>query len=85
MAKNKFLIEQMKRVQKNINNITPEVYAGIALALHRKHGWGLKRINRLFNESQEIWTECVQNGINMTEMCLNETGIDIKGKVNEEV
>lgn len=84
MAKNNFLIEQMKRVQKNINNITPEVYAGIALALHRKYGWGFKRINALFCESQDIWTECVQTGVNMTKICFDETGIDVRAKVNEK-
>lgn len=84
MAKNNFLIEQMKRVQKTINNTTPEIYAGVALALHRKCGWGYKRINDLFNESQEIWAECVQSDINMIDMCLNETGIDVQRKVHEK-
>lgn len=84
MAKNNFLIEQMKRVQKVINNTTPEVYAGVALALHRKCGWGYKRINDLFNESQEIWAECNQSDINMIDMCLNETGIDVQRKVHEK-
>ncbi len=75
MAKNNFLIEQMKRVQKNINNITPEVYAGIALALHREYGWGVKRINKLFNESQDIWEKCIETNSNIIEMCEKETGI----------
>ena len=81
MAKNNFLIEQMKRVQKTINNTTPEIYAGVALALRRKYGWGYKRINDLFNESQKIWAECVDWDKNMIEMCLEETGIDVQRKV----
>ena len=55
MAKNYAFIEQMKaaaKLKKQINKITPEVYAGIALALHRKQKWGYKRINELFMESQ---------------------------------
>lgn len=84
MAKNKAFIEQMKRLQRNINNITPEIYAGIALALHRKHGWGYKRINDLFCESQEIWNECVASSKNMMQMCLEETGIDVERKVEEK-
>lgn len=84
MAKNNFLIEQMKRVQKTINNTTPEIYAGVALALRRKYGWGHKRINDLFCESQEIWTECVQSDINMIQMCFEETGIDVQRKVLEK-
>lgn len=84
MAKNNRLINQYKEMYRQIQNITPEVYAGIALALHRKCGWGFKRINDLFNESKEIWNECVQTGINMPKMCLEETGIDVQRKVNEK-
>lgn len=83
MAKNNQLINQYKQLSSSIGNITPQVYAGIALALKRKHGWGYKRINDLFLESQEIWNECVQKEINMREMCLNETGIDVVQKVEE--
>ena len=84
MPKNNVLIEQMKRVKKNIDKITPEIYAGIALALYRKHGWGYKRINDLFMESQHIWNECVENGTDMAEMCLNETGIDVRQNLNDK-
>lgn len=78
MAKNNILIEQYKTMYKKIQQITPEVYAGIALALHRKYGWGYKRINDLFLESQTIWNECVNSGINMVEMCEEETGIEVR-------
>lgn len=84
MAKNKHLIDQMKRVQKNINNITPAVYAGIALALYRKYGWRFKRINDLFAESQVIWRECVEKDVDMISMCLEETGIDVQMKVRDK-
>ena len=80
MAKNNILIEQYKTMYKKIQQITPEVYAGIALALHRKYGWGYKRINDLFSESQTIWNECVNSGINMVEMCEEETGIEIRNE-----
>ena len=78
MAKNNILIEQYKTMYKKIQQITPEVYAGIALALHRKYGWGYKRINDLFSESQTIWNECVNSNINMVEMCERETGIELR-------
>ena len=78
MAKNNILIEQYKTMYKKIQQITPEVYAGIALALHRKYGWGYRRINDLFLESQNIWNECVNSGINMVEMCEEETGIEVR-------
>ena len=65
-----------------IQQITPQVYAGIALALHRKCGWGYKRINDLFGESQEIWEECVHKNIDMVKMCEDETGIDVQARAN---
>jgi hypothetical protein len=84
MAKNRLLIEQEKRLRKNISELTPAIYAGIALALHRKHRWGFKRINDLFVESQIIWNECVELDINMRDLCFNETGIDVQKKVEEK-
>ena len=80
MAKNNRLINQYKLMYRKIQEITPEVYASVALALHRRHGWGFKRINDLFNESQEIWEECVQCDLNMVELCSRETGIDVVNK-----
>ena len=78
MGKNNNLINKYKILYKKINQITPEVYAGIALALHRKCGWGYKRINDLFSESQIIWNECINSDINMLEMCEKETGIELR-------
>ena len=78
MGKNNNLINKYKLLYKKIDQITPEVYAGIALALHRKCGWGYKRINDLFVESQTIWDECINSDINMMEMCEKETGIELR-------
>ena len=78
MGKNNNLINKYKMLYKKIEQITPEVYAGIALALHRKCGWGYKRINDLFVESQTIWDECINSDINMLEMCEKETGIELR-------
>lgn len=66
-----------------INQITPQVYAGIALALHRVFNWDYEQINDLFVASQEIWEECVNGNINMIKMCEDETGIDVQRKVEE--
>lgn len=78
MGKNNNLINKYKMLYKKIEQITPEVYAGIALTLHRKYGWGYKRINDLFEESQIIWNECINSDINMLEMCEKETGIELR-------
>ena len=83
MAKNNDLINRYKLMYQKIQQITPQVYAGIALALHRKYGWEYEDINDLFCESQDIWRECVDRDINMIQMCEEETGIDVQARTNE--
>lgn len=82
---NKRLVNQYKAMYKQINQITPQVYAGIALALHRKHGWGYNRINDLFAESQIIWQECVDSEVDMFKMCEEETGIEVLRRTTERM
>lgn len=77
MGKNNKLIEKYKFVYQQIKHITPRVYAAIAIAMYRR-GYSFEEIEELFAESQEIWTECVENDVNMLEMCKNETGIDVE-------
>lgn len=81
MAKNNKLINSMLEIaRRNRQNqivtasedVTPMVYAGIALALHRECGWGFKRINHIFAESQRLWEELDGN---MIDICEQETGI----------
>lgn len=68
-----------KEYQKKVNNLTPEIYAAIAIALHTKCGWGYKRINNLFQLSEKIWDECIAQEIDMVTKCENEIGIILKG------
>lgn len=83
MAKNNQLIKMMALIERKSQEIIPEVYASVALALHRKYGWGYKRINDLFSETQSIWEECVQSDLNMRQICEAETGIEVTRVVNE--
>ena len=85
MAKNNQLIKMMALIERKSQEITPDLYASIALALHRKYGWGYKRINELFIESHSIWEECVQSDLNMRQMCEAETGIEVVGVVNKKL
>lgn len=78
MGKNNSLINRYKLMYQKIQQITPEVYSAIAISLHRKYGWGYKRINDLFCESQKVWDDCIKSDMNMVEMCLEETGIDVQ-------
>ena len=85
MAKNNKLINSMKETARrnradNIkyaaNIITPFFYAALALAL-KERGWGYKRINDLFVESEKIWAAYVENydERTMVEVCEEKTGI----------
>ena len=83
--KNNALINHYKRLEKQIANITPQVYAGIALALSRKYGWEYEQINEIFAGSQAIWNECVDSGVDMIAMCAEETGIECTSSVNSVI
>jgi hypothetical protein len=85
VAKNNQLIKMAALIDRKSKEITTEVYAGIALALHRRYGWGYKRINDLFAESQIIWQECVDSEVDMIKMCEEETGIEVLRRTTERM
>lgn len=93
MKKNKNLIDQINKmanrkrsenIEKAANDILPQIYASLAIALHKTHGFGYVRINRIFVESQKIWTEFVGRGKEMIDLCEKETGIKVIYKDPEE-
>ena len=66
MGKNNRLINQLNaiasrnrqlHVEEASDKIVPQIYAAMAIALHRTYGFGYERINRAFLESQYIWEE----------------------------
>lgn len=84
MARNNAALAAFNQLQRQIKHITPQVYAGIALALHREFGWGFVRINRLFQASQAIWMECNDRDIDMVDMCAQEIGIELRHEMEPE-
>lgn len=87
MSKNNRLINSMKRMaeknrQENIakasSEMVPQIYAAIAIALHRTYGFGYKRINDVFYESQRIWENFPGTAEEMISQCEKETGIVIR-------
>lgn len=98
MPKNDKLINSLRLIaaKNRENNViaaseqdTPAIYAAIAIALHRllliEEENKIDAINTIFAESQEIWIDSVERGMDMVQRCLDETGIDIRGgKENEE-
>lgn len=84
MGKNNNLINAMrdmakrneaKNVAKASDQIVPQVYAALAIALHQEFGWGYNRINRAFKASQEVWENFSGDGDAMLALCERETGI----------
>lgn len=93
MGKNNRLINSMKQIaeRNRAENVArasdamvPQIYAALALALHRECGWGYVRINRLFVASQHIWESFNGTGDEMISLCEKETGITIIGKNSDE-
>lgn len=64
MGKNNKLINSLNEIARRnrsqnvataADQMVPQIYAAIAIALHRTYGFGYKRINDIFVESQHIW------------------------------
>ena len=59
------------------DQMVPQIYAAIAIALHRTYGFGYKRINDVFVESQHIWESYAGDGAGMVKKCEEETGVTV--------
>ena len=78
MAKNKNLIEQYKYLYRKASDITPSVYASIAIPLVENYGWNGDEVENLFQMSQDIWQDNATDRMTMIETCLELTGIDLR-------
>lgn len=73
-------IEKAEReLDKELNIQTPLIYGSAAIALRRFWGWGTKRIQKVFDQTQDIWEECSStNAKSMIQMLDEQTGIDLR-------
>ena len=78
MAKNKNLIEQYKYLYRKASDITPSLYASIAIPLVENYGWNGDEVENLFQMSQDIWQDNATDRMTMIEKCLELTGIDLR-------
>lgn len=96
MAKNNRLINSLAEVarrnrEQNVRAAsekdTPQIYSALAIAL-----WNMldlpedekaDAIEQIFAESQEIWIDCVNKGKDIEQLCLEKTGISIRGNSDE--
>lgn len=88
MGKNDKLINAMAELARKNRNahiqgaaerITPQFYAVMAVVLHRRCGFGQKRLNDIFTDCKQLWEEYEGRGPELTELCENETGIKFVG------
>ena len=77
-------IEQLKRLQAEIKNVTPAVYSAIAIGLVEEYNWTPDKVRDLFEYTQSLWSECTKKDISMREWCLELTGIEMKAFVAEK-
>lgn len=87
MKKNKWLIEQYKQIeiQKKAlhdatNNNLPELYSCICKVLMDKHGWDAEQVAELFEETEDVWNELVENDSiqGMINWCEQTTGVSLR-------
>ena len=72
--------KQDENVGKAEDQMVPQIYAAMALALYRTCGFDYEQINAIFLESQHIWEDFVGVGDEMIELCEKETGISVVGR-----
>lgn len=76
--------KQAENIGKAADQMVPQIYAAMAIALHRLYGFGYERINRAFKESQDIWEEFDGYIDEMAELCEKETGVTVIFKKPED-
>lgn len=67
--------------QRKVIEITPTIYASFILALHRRCGMEYDDLVEILSETQTIWHESFDNNVDVTQMCYDETDIDIMSSV----
>lgn len=77
-------INMLKMVQQEIKNVTPSVYAAIAIGLVEEFGWDENQVHDLFTYTQSLWSACAEKNISMRQWCLDLTGIEVQGFVAEK-
>lgn len=68
-------------LQKEMVTQVEIVYGAAALALHREHGWGAKRIINLLDDTRQSWNRCAKDpDMSMLRLLEEETGIEIRAR-----
>ena len=84
MKNNRGKVDMLRRLQQEINNVTPNVYSAIAIGLVEEFGFTAEKVNDLFVYTQSLWAECAKKNISMRQWCEELTGISVVGFVAEK-
>lgn len=84
MKNNRGKVDMLRRIQQEINNVTPSVYSAIAIGLVEEFGWTADQVNDLFVYTQGLWASCAEKNISMVKWAEELTGISVVGFVAEK-
>ena len=84
MKNNRGKVDMLRRLQQEINNVTPNVYSAIAIGLVEEYNFTAEDVNNLFVYTQSLWAECAKKNISMRQWCLELTNIDVQPFVSEK-
>lgn len=70
-------IYQERRWKAHIREMVPKIYAGFALSLKRRYGFGFDRIVTVLSDTQKYWQTDGKNGFDILKACREECGIDL--------
>ena len=73
MGKNNSLINRERAHARQVKELVPKFYASVAIALHRRYGFGPKRIQAVMADMSELWEN--HKGSELLQMCSDETGV----------
>lgn len=83
MNRNQRLEQAVQRLhQQQVDKQLTQIYAALAIALfdmlpESTHEERQECIQEVFVRSQNIWHEAVESGVDVRQMCIERTGIDV--------
>jgi hypothetical protein len=84
MKNNRGKVDMLRRLQQEINNVTPNVYSAIAIGLVEEYNFTAEDVNNLFVYTQSLWAECAKKNISMRQWCEELTGISVVPFISEK-
>lgn len=84
MKNNRGKVDMLRRLQQEINNVTPSVYSAIAIGLVEEYNFTAEDVSNLFVYTQSLWAECAKKNISMRQWCEELTGISVVPFISEK-